>query len=179
MMLRLLTTVAALVSILVAAALGGASASQAAAKPGFLPGTWKGTGTISGSSSDGVMSTRHSGQIRFTLIVRNDLSASGSGTWKVTMKGSGPESSSTMTGTAALKLSGAAREVRFAGQERVTGFVTASGVKVPIRMAPRTLKGRLLIGRPGKCSASGTAPMGPGVSLKWTARLVINGTCNA
>jgi hypothetical protein len=174
-----ISTIGAAIALLLAAAAGGAGGSQAAAKPGFLPGTWTGTGTISGTSSDGVMSTTHSGQIRFRFVVTADLSVSGTGTWNVTMKGSGSDTSTTMKGTAALKLSGAARDVRFAGKQAVQGSITASGVTVPIKMAPRDLKGRLLITRAGKCSASGTAPMGPGVSLKWTAKLSIRGTCNA
>ena len=179
MKLRIHTIVAALSLLLFAAAAGAASATQAVAKPGFLPGTWKGTGTIVGSSSDGLMSTKHTGTIRFTLVVRPDLSVTGSGRWNVTMKGSGSDTSSLIKGAAALKLSGPATDVRFAGTQIVTGSITASGVTVPLRMKPRALSGRLVISRAGKCSANGTAPMGPGVSLKWSALLAIQGTCNA
>lgn len=171
-------TVAAALSLVVFTAAAGA-ATQAGAKPGFLPGTWKGTGTIVGSSSDGAMSTKHTGTIRFSLTVRPDLSVAGSGRWNVTMRGSGAGTSSTLKGAAALKLSGPATDVRFAGAQTVAGSITVNGVTMPINMKPRPLNGRLVISRAGKCSANGTAPMGPGVSLKWSALLEIRGTCNA
>jgi hypothetical protein len=179
MKLRMLTLVATLGLLLLAAVAGGASATEAAAKPGFLPGTWNGIGTISGSLDDGFASTRFSGKLGFHLKVKPDLTVTGSGSRVMTMKGSGPVSSS-MTGIAVLKFSGNATDARFSGIENVTGTVTANGIPKPVRINGRAINNlRLVISRGGKCSANGTVPMAPGVTLKWTARLAITGTCNA
>ena len=72
-----------------AVALGAfAAAGSAAPKPGFLPGTWIGQGTISGSVDDGPMSAFFNGRISFTMKVGKSLGVSGTGTWKLDMLGS-------------------------------------------------------------------------------------------
>jgi hypothetical protein len=154
-----------------------ATASPTAPTPGYLPGKWQVTGTISGSSSDGPMTTVFGGKLRFTLNVARNLSVGGAGTWAMTMKGTGPVGS-TMNGTAAVTLSGTSVDVRFAGQQRVTGTVSDGTLSTPIRMT-RPLTGRLVIKRAGQCRVTGTSPMGGGVTLAWTALLAGSGTCRA
>ena len=61
-------TLTALALLLVAAVAGTASANQTAPKPGFLPGTWIGKGTIKGSVEDGPMWTTFSGGITSSLM---------------------------------------------------------------------------------------------------------------
>jgi hypothetical protein len=168
---------AAAVAAVTLALAGLAHAGQAAPKPGFLPGTWNVTGTISGSSVDGPMTTVFGGSIRMTLKVAKSYKVGGSGTWQMTMKGSGPVSSS-MNGTAAVTLSGSSVDVRFAGQQSVTGTVSDGALSTPIRMN-RPLSGKLVIKRAGKCRVTGTAPMGGGARLTWTALLAGSGTCRA
>jgi len=172
---RFAGTTAAL-AVLLATLIASATAS-AAPKPGFLPGTWKLTGTISGSAVDGPMSTVFGGSIRMTLKVGKDFKVGGNGTWQMTMTGSGPVNS-TMNGTAAVKLSGSAVGVRFAGQQSVTGTVSDGVLSTPIRMS-RPLSGKLVIKRAGKCRVTGTSPMNGGATLTWTALLAGSGTCRA
>jgi hypothetical protein len=169
-------------SMLAAAALTAvlatsAFAAQAAPKPGFMPGTWKVVGTIAGSSVDGPMTTVFTGKVGFTLTVAKSLKVGGDGTWAMTMTGTGPVAS-TMNGTAAVKLSGTSVDVRFAGQQSVTGTVGDGVRSTPIRMN-RPLNGKLVITRAGKCRVTGTSPMGGGAKLTWTALLAGSGTCRA
>ena len=180
-MKRKLLTIVGTLALLGAAALGGASATGAAPQPGLVPGTWTGVGTLAGASTDGVMSTVHSGQVRFTVIVQPDRSVSGSGTWKRTMKGSGSDTKTVIIGSASFKFSGPSRAARFLGKEYAQGKMIASGVTVPIGMPPQKLAGTLIIARAGDCTANGTAeiPTRPGLKLKWTAKRAIKGTCNA
>ena len=117
---RIAGTVAALAALLVTLIV--ATTAPAAPKPGFLPGTWNVTGTISGSAVDGPMSTVFSGSVRMTLKIGKTYRVGGTGTWQMTMRGTGPVNS-TMNGAAAVKLSGSAVDVRFAGQQSVTGTV--------------------------------------------------------
>jgi hypothetical protein len=178
-MLRKLTHLAASASALAAvtcALAADSQAAQAAPKPGFVPGTWQVAGTISGSATDGPMTTVFSGQVRFRLTVAKNLRVGGGGTWAMTMKGTGPVGS-TMNGTAAVKLSGTSIDVRFAGQQNVTGTVSDGVLSTPIRMS-RPLTGKLVIKRAGHCRVTGIAPMGGGATLTWTALLAGSGKCN-
>jgi hypothetical protein len=168
---------AAAIAALALAASAHPDAGQAVPKPGFLPGTWNVTGTIAGSAVDGPMSTVFAGSIRMTLKVGTNLEVGGTGTWRMTMKGTGPVSSS-MSGNAAVTLTGSSVDVRFAGQQRVTGTVGDGTLSTPIRMN-RPLSGKLVIKRAGKCRVTGTAPMGGGATLTWTALLAGSGTCRA
>jgi hypothetical protein len=170
-------TTITVVSALAGAALAVASAAQGAPKPGFVPGKWVGSGKISGTTGDGPMSEVWRGSVRFTLVVGKSLTAGGSGTWALTMKGSGPVGS-TMTGSAALKLSGPATDVRFAGTQKISGTVSDGVVSNGINFT-RPLNGRLVIARAGSCLVTGTSPMGPGLKLTWSAQLAGSGTCKA
>jgi hypothetical protein len=172
---RVAAAAAALAALLVTLIVS--ATAPAAPKPGFLPGTWNVTGTISGSAVDGPMSTVFGGSIRMTLKVGSNSKVGGNGTWQMTMKGSGPVNS-TMNGTAAVTLSGSAVSVRFAGQQSVTGTVSDGVLSTPIRMS-RPLAGKLVIKRAGKCRVTGTSPMNGGAKLTWTALLAGSGTCRA
>ena len=169
----LLTTLTVLIAATAVAA-GGASKAQATAKPGFAPGVWHGTATISGTSSDGPMTTTFRGKVAFTLTVKQSLAAGGTGSWTMTMKGSGPVAS-TMTGKAALTFSGSGTDVRYAGKQKVTGTVSDGTISRPIGFT-KAISGRLVITRAGSCKVVGTGPMGGGLTFKWTATKG-TGTC--
>ena len=172
-----LATITAIAAVAAASLIGSASAGQGAAKPGFVPGKWLGTGKISGKTGDGPMSEAWSGTVRFTLVISAGFTAGGSGTWAVTMKGSGPVSS-TLNGSAALKLTGAATDVRFTGTQKISGKVSDDVHSNSIAFT-RPLNGRLVIARAGKCSVNGTSPIGNGLTFTWSAQLAGSGTCNA
>ncbi|HXH97969.1 MAG TPA: hypothetical protein VNH40_12245 [Gaiellaceae bacterium] len=169
-------------SLALLAAAASANA-QAAAKPGFLPGTWKGQGVITGSVGDGPMATTFRGKVAFTLRVSRALRVSGTGIWKQLMLGSEAAGdnavNSTMKGSAALKVSGSATNVTFAGTQHVVGVVEAYGLKRALKPFDRPLAGRLVITRAGKCRVVGRSPIQPGVTLAWSALLQGSGTCNA
>jgi hypothetical protein len=172
-----LATITAIAALAVTALAGSASAAQSAAKPGFLPGKWVVTGKISGTTGDGPLSEVWSGNVRLTLVVAKNLTAGGSGTWALTMKGSGPVGS-TLTGSAALKVSGPATDVRFTGTQQISGMVS-DGVHSTALNFTRPVTGHLVITRAGSCSVNGTTPMGGGLKLTWSAQLAGSGTCNA
>lgn len=164
-------------------ALVGAAGASAKPKPGFLPGTWVGKGTITGSSADGPMTVHFSGGIAFTLKVAPSLAAKGSGTWRLDMLGSEDAMSdeavdSTMQGRAAISLSGSGTKVSFTGLQRVSGEIRSGGRTTPIGFS-RPLKGTLTIGRAGKCRVSGANVMPDGVKLVWSATLKGSGSCRA
>ena len=177
MKVKLLALGATVCLAALAATGGSASAAQSAAKPGFVPGKWLGTGKISGKTGDGPMSEVWSGSVRFTLVVTPGRKADGSGTWALTMKGSGPVAS-TMNGSATLTMSGPATDVRYTGTQKISGTVTDGVRSTPIGFT-RPLKGQLVITRAGSCRVTGTSPMGPGLTFTWTAQLAGSGTCNA
>jgi hypothetical protein len=165
----------ALALLLVAAVAGTASAKQAAPKPGFLPGTWVGTGTIKGSVEDGPMWTTFSGGIAFTLKVDKTFRASGSGSWKMNMLGTQDEMSedaidSSMFGTASLRLSGSATNVAFKGLMHVVGEIRAYGHKRPMKPFDQEIAKRLVITKATTCKVSGTTQIQPGVTLTWSAK---------
>jgi hypothetical protein len=170
-------TLLALCAALALVVAASASAKQDAPKPGFMPGTWNGTGKISGKTGDGPMSEVWSGNVRFTVVVGNDRKAGGSGGWALTMKGSGPVGS-TLTGAAVLRISGAATDVRFAGSQRISGKVS-DGVRTSSINFTRPINGHLVITRAGSCRVTGTSPMGAGLTFTWSAQLAGSGTCNA
>jgi len=183
MKLKTLTVAATLALVVAAALIGSASSTGAAPKPGFLPGIWNGKGTIGGSVTDEVGTTLFKGTFKFRIKVAPDFTVTGTGRRVLRMKGTG-DPSSTMRGIGTLKFSGTASDVRFTGTEQVVGNITVNGYTHPLRMTKSipTEEGAsapLVIKRPGKCRALGTVPMGPGVTLKWTAELAIRGTCNA
>lgn len=174
---------AALLVVLAALAIGFTSASHAAPKPGFMPGTWVGKGTIKGYVVDGPMATHFSGGMAFTLKVSPKLAVSGSGKWQMSMLGSqdGPSEwavDSTMNGTAAISLGGSSTGPTFTGTQKVSGEIRSGSMKTPISME-RPLTGKLTINRAGKCLVRGVTQMQRGVTLTWSAQLKGSGKCNA
>jgi hypothetical protein len=180
---RILGFATAFAVLATAAAFGSASATEAAPKPGFLPGTWIGKGTISGTSTDGPMTTHFSGGVAFTLKVSKNLGVSGGGTWRMSMLGSedGPSEyavDSTMNGTAAIRLGGRSTGPTFSGTQKVTGEIRSGSMKQPISFE-RALSGKLAIVRAGKCLVRGATVIQSGVTLTWGAQLKGSGKCNA
>jgi len=172
-MKRLITTLA----LVAATAICIVSVTQAAAKPGFVAGTWNGDGTINGSSVDGPMSTRFDGRMQFKLQVNGSKAVTGSGAWKLTMKGSGPVGS-LMTGTANLTFSGTPTDIRYTGMQVVSGKVSDGTVTTPIRFK-KAISGRLVVTRAGACRVVGGSPTSGGIKLTWTAMLADGRICNA
>jgi hypothetical protein len=172
-MIRKLTFVSAIATALSALALEAALSADSAAKPGFAPGTWHGTATMSGTSSDGPMTTTFSGKVKFTLTVKPSLLAGGSGVATMTLHGTGPVDG-TMSGKATLTLSGTGSDVHYAGSEKVSGTVSDGTISRPIGFA-RQVKGDLLITKAGSCKVVGTTK-GKGLNFKWTATKG-TGTC--
>jgi hypothetical protein len=177
-------SMATLVAALAATLAGSFSASGGAApKPGFLPGTWVGKGTISGTSTDGPMTTHFSGGVTFTLKVAKNLSVGGSGTWRMNMLGSEDAPSeyavdSTMNGAAVIRFGGPATGPTFSGTQKVTGEIRSGSMKQPISFE-RATSGKLTIVRAGKCLVKGATVIQSGVKLTWSAQLKGSGTCNA
>ena len=168
-------TLTALALLLVAAVAGTASANQAAPKPGFLPGTWIGKGTIKGSVEDGPMWTTFSGGIAFTLKVDKSFRASGSGSWKQNMLGTQDGESkdavdSSMFGTASLRLGGTATSVAFSGVMHVVGQIKAYGHSRSMKPFDQPIGQRLVITKANACKVVGTSQVQPGVTLTWAAQ---------
>ena len=165
----------ALALLLVAAVAGTASATQTAPKPGFLPGTWIGKGTIKGSVEDGPMWTTFSGGIAFTLKVDKSFRASGSGSWKMNMLGTQDAMSedaidTSMFGTASIQLSGSAANPAFKGVMHVVGEIRAFGHKRPMKPFDQPIAKRLVITKANACKVVGSTEIQPGVTLTWTAQ---------
>jgi hypothetical protein len=155
--------------------------ATAAPKPGFVPGTWVGTGTISGTTIDSPMTTRFNGGISFTLRVDHGLRVTGTGTWRLGMLGAETTGSdgamtSKLKGSAAIALTGSGTAVAFKGTQRVAGAVTAYGVTRPISFT-RPLTGTLRVTKAGTCRVSGGTTLPGGVALRWSAVLKGSGTC--
>jgi len=179
-LIRALLAGAVLVGVLAAGLTAGAA--DAKAKPGLLPGTWVGKGTINGYAVDGPMATHFSGGVTFTLKVDKKLRVSGGGSWQMRMLGSedGPSETavdSSMEGSAAIRLLGTATGLTFTGMQRVVGEVRMGKVAHPISFT-RPLKGQLVIKRAGHCKVAGVTTIQPGVTLTWSAVLKGSGTCN-
>jgi hypothetical protein len=178
--LGVLLAVVAVATVVAAAFVGHGAAAP---KPGFLPGTWLGTGVIKGQAVDGPMSTRFGGGITFTLKVSQARAVSGTGTWRMSMAGSqdAPADyavSSTMKGSAAIRFAGRSTAPTYSGTQKVTGEVRSGGMRQPISMT-RPVNGRLAIGRAGACLVRGVTVIQQGVTLTWSAKLEGSGTCNA
>ncbi len=174
--------VAAVAAALVLAVIGATSA-DAKPKPGLVPGTWIGKGTISGSSTDGPFTVHFNGGIAFTVKVAPSLAAKGSGSWRLDMLGSqdGPSDSavdSSMQGRAAITLTGSGTKLTFRGTQQVVGEIRTGGIARPVSFS-RPLTGALTITRAGACRVSGQTRMPDGVRLVWSATLKGSGTCRA
>ena len=81
---RITTRYAAVAGMLLAAALIGVSTGQAAPKPALPAGTWVGTGTASGTSTDRGMSSQFVAKLRFTFVVGSDGRVRGTGSFGAT-----------------------------------------------------------------------------------------------
>jgi hypothetical protein len=172
----------ALGALLAATTAAGAPLNLTGAKPGFLPGTWTGKGTIAGRSVDGPMTTTFSGGTTFTLNVAKDLHVSGTGTWRVNMVGTEDADAddavnSDLRSIAAIKFGGTSTNVTFSGRLYVTGEVTAYGkLRQPVKF-DRDLNGRLVITRAGHCKVVGGHTLPGGVTVSWSALLKGSGFC--
>jgi hypothetical protein len=176
---------AGLAALLLAAAAVATGSASAMPKPGFLPGTWIGKGTISGSVSEYGMNTEFNGALTFTLAVNPELIVGGSGSWKLTMLGKQDAlddhyAVSTKTiGTAKVAFNGPATKPTFSGMQHIVRLIGSAGHVREFAPLDRKLTGRLVISRAGKCKVHGVTPIQPGVSLTWSAQLKGSGTCNA
>jgi hypothetical protein len=178
------SVLAAIAALTLTVAAFAAGTASAAPKPGFLPGTWMGKGTISGNVTDGPMSTHFSGGISFTLKVSPKLAVGGSGTRQLNMLGAQDAPSSygvdtSMFGTASIRMTGTPTNVTYAGLQHITGEIRTAGVKRPLTIPDQKVAGRLVIKRAGRCKVTGTSTIQPGVTLTWGAQLQGSGTCNA
>lgn len=175
---------AALSALLLAAAAVAAGSASAMPKPGFLPGTWIGKGTINGSVSEYGMNTQFNGALTFTLTVNPELVVGGSGSWKLTMLGKqdAPDDYAVSTktvGTAKVAFDGQATKPMFSGMQHIERLIGSAGHVRRFAPLDKRLTGRLVISRAGKCRVNGVTPIQPGVSLTWSAQLNGSGTCNA
>lgn len=164
---------AALGAALSAASLAGTT--HAAPKPGFLPGTWIGTGTISGRSANAIGTTTFSGKLSFRLKVARDGRVSGTGTWSRTMIGAGRIDAKIAAKTA-VRVVGSPTDVRLTGTYRAVGTFSSDDVTRTSTFAPATLNERLRIVRAGTCRVTGKSTF-QGVTTTWSAQLAGSGTC--
>jgi len=182
MKMRISTFAAAFGLLLAVTSLGAASMTQAAGKPGFLPGTWIGNGAITGSLTNGRVSTALRGPIRFKLGVDKKLRVSGSGTWKLqrfAYEGAYHDAADTqLKGWAAIGFAGTSTKVTFSGTQYVIGEVMDSGIQRPIRFE-RELDGRLVITRARQCELSGRMRVQTGLILSWSAKPKGSGCASA
>jgi hypothetical protein len=160
-------------------AFGAASVGLAAPKPGFLPGTWIGTGTISGSGpAVGGPAATFEGKLAFTMTVRRNGAVSGTGSWSRTMTSVDPGVSAIIAAKTSVQVSGSSTAPRLVGTYRAVGTFVGHGVSKTSTFAPATLNETLVITRAGKCRASGSSTV-KGVTTTWTAQLKGSGKCNA
>jgi hypothetical protein len=162
-----LSIATSLATTITAVALALAAAAESAPKPGFAPGVWIGSGTMSGTRVDGPMTTRLSGAVRFRFTVKPTLAASGTGVMTTTIKGGGPVSS-ILRSVATLSVSGTGSDARVAGTQKVSGTVSDGTISRDIGFS-KAFAGRLVIARAGSCKVTGTLPMGDGFKFTWTA----------
>jgi hypothetical protein len=144
----LIAVAAALLACVGLAAAGGAEA-EAAPKPGFVSGTWLGTGIHKGmfDIGDGHPSPT-TGTVRFTLVVDKSLKARGTLTIKTTMHTSIENLRGVVVGTGTMAISGTGSEVRYAGKLAMRGKLTDGKVTIPFRVT-RPVSGHLTITRAG------------------------------
>lgn len=151
---------------LAALALVPAGAS-AAPKPGFVPGTWNGSGATKGIFTVGGQPSTVDGSLRFKLTIAKDLKASGSMTLRSTMRTSIGDLEGTTTGSGTLRLSGTSTRVHFAGTVAMKGSLTDGVMTVPFGR-PVPLSGDLVINRAGCAKVVGRTNQN--FPLKWTAQ---------
>lgn len=161
--------IATAAGLVVGAALLAAAGSNAAAapKPGFLPGTWAGSGTHKGvfDIGDGHPSPT-TGTVRFTLVVNKNLEASGTLVIKTTMFTKIEDMRGKVVGTGTMRISGTGTDVRYAGNLALKGKLTDGKVTIPFGLT-RPVSGALRITRAGCTLVAGrTAQNFP---ITWTA----------
>jgi hypothetical protein len=157
------------------AAVGAATTADAMPKPGFLPGTWIGTASISGSATDGPMHVKFSGRFTFSLTVSKKLAVSGRGHWALTMVGSEDAPAryavnSNTVGSAAVAIKGTSTNVIYAGKQHIEREITMAGKTTQLPPIEADLKGRLPITKATTCKVSGGWQIQPGVTLTWSAK---------
>jgi hypothetical protein len=167
--------IAAAAALLLAAAAVTAGSASAMPKPGFLPGTWIGFATITGSATDGPMHVRFDGRFAFSLMVSKKLAVSGRGNWTLTMVGSedAPASyavNSNTVGSAAVAIKGTSTNVIYAGTQHIEREITMAGKTTHLAPIEADLKGRLPITKATTCKVSGGWQIQPGVTLTWSAK---------
>jgi hypothetical protein len=167
-----------LIAAVAVAAFAFVGHGAAAPKPGFLPGTWIGKGTISGNgpATEGPATT-FSGTIDFVLVASPGGKVKGSGNWSRTMVGTG-NVSATIVAKTRVKVAGTTTTPRLVGSYRAIGTFTGHGVTTTSTFAPVSLNEKLVITRAGKCRVTGSHTFN-GVTTRWTAQLKGSGTCRA
>jgi hypothetical protein len=180
--LRRLTATAVALAALAIALAATATAGTAVPKTGFLPGTWIGQGTITGSVTEGDMYTMFNGRVAFTLKVDRKLGVSGTGTWKLDMLGTqeAPEQyrvDATIVGTASIALKGTSTRVTFSGKQKLMTQIRAGSRKTTLKESESDLFGQLVIASARRCNVVGVTQLQPGVKLTWSARF--KGACSA
>ena len=174
MKLRNITAAATLALAIGATAVGSATASGAV-KPGLTPGTWTGTGVISGSVTDAAGTTTFSGKVGFRIVVAKDRWAKGTGSWVRTMKGTTEFTKGELTGIADLRFAGPSNEVDILYAEAVEGTVSFPGGRTtPVKFKrgwdDTPLQASLVVKQVKRCTASGTIPAGGGIQITWSAK---------
>ena len=162
---------AAVAATVFAAVLIGASTGQAAPKPGLPAGTWVGTGTAGGTSTERGMSSRFTARLRFTVVVGNDGRVRGTGSFASHMTTSGAISSD-VASTAKVVFRGTSTDIAYTG----TASTRARFASLTRTLKPITIRQRLPIARAGACKASGGFTLN-GLAFHWSAAMKIAGTC--
>jgi hypothetical protein len=176
-----LTATALALAALAVALTTTASAGNTMPKPGFMPGTWVGQGTIAGTVVDGPMTTKFDGRITFRLKVNNKFGVSGTGHWTQSMFGTQDAPAqygvgAMIHGTAAITLKGMATKVRFSGTQKLVTEIRAGSRKTRTNESEADLNGRLTITRATHCKVDGKTEIQPRVFLTWSATLT--GPCH-
>lgn len=159
-----------------------ATAGTAGPKPGFMPGTWVGSGTIAGTVEDGLMTTKFDGRVTFRLKVSEKFVVSGAGSWTQTMFGTQDAPSqygvgAMITGNAAITLKGTSTKVTFSGKQTLVTEIRAGSRRTRTNESEYDLNGRLVITKATQCRVDGKTEIQPRVFLTWSARL--KGPCGA
>jgi hypothetical protein len=115
-------------------------------QPGFLPGTWVGSGVMKGLVVTAGDPSPMDGTVKFTLKVNKSLQASGSITLTTRSEMDNWGMRGFLVGTATMPLKGSSTDLRFAGPIRLEGELTDGKLTVPFGIT-KQIAGRLLITR--------------------------------
>ena len=171
MMKRISARQAAVAGTLLAVVLIGASTGEAAPKAALPAGTWLGTDTANGTSTESGVSSRFAARLRFTIVVGSDGRVRGTGSFASHMTTSGAISSE-VASTANVVFRGRSTDIAYTG----TAATRARFASVTRTLKPITILQRLPISRAGTCRASGGFTLN-GLAFHWTAAKKIAGTC--